>query len=94
MVGAGVAGPAGAPAVRRGMVGAGAGGRGAAPTVGAGGAVGTGGLTGAGGAVDAEGAAGASEALRVTRTVSFFRGTLDVWWDGAGFSFSFSLMRS
>ena len=38
-------------------------------------------------------AGGASDALRVTRTVSFLRGTLDVCVDGAGGWFSFSLMR-
>lgn len=79
IVGAGALG-GGAPAVRRGMVGAGAGGRGAPPeTVGAGGAVGTGGLTGGAIGTVAEGTAGgASAAFKVTRTVSFLSGTLDV----------------
>jgi hypothetical protein len=97
----------GAPAVRSGIVGAGVGGFIAvgAPdggciisgfvAVGAGGAVGgTGGLiVGAGlaGSV-AEGMAGAaSAALRVTRTVSFFKGILEVCLDGG--VFSLSLMR-
>lgn len=68
----------GAPAARRGMVGAGAGGRGG-PPVGVGGPPGTGGLTGGAIGTVAEGTAGgASDAFRVTRTVSFLRGTLDV----------------
>ena len=83
---------AGAPAVRRGIVGAG--GRGAPPAVGVGGAVGTGGLTGGAMGTVADGTAGgASAAFKVIRTVSFFRGTLDVCLDGAGGWFSFSLMR-
>jgi hypothetical protein len=92
----------GAPAVRNGMVGAGAGGLGAvgapeagAPTVGVGGATGgVGGLiVGAGlaGSVAEGTAGGASAAFRVTRTVSFFNGTLEVCFDGG--LFSFSLMR-
>ena len=101
MVGAGDI--VGAPAARRGMVGAGAGGRGG-PPVGVGGAPGTGGLTG--GAIDtvADGTeGGASAAFKVTRTVSFLRGTLDVCLlrgmlpvclDGAGGWLSFSLMHS
>ena len=109
MVGAGAFGPGppptvGAPAVRRGMVGAGAGGRGGPPTaVGVGGAVGTGALTGGAIGRVADGTAGgASAALRVTRTVSFFRGTLEVCLlkgtlevclDGNGDWFSLSLMR-
>lgn len=64
-------------------------------TVGAGGATGgVGGLTVGAGLVGrlAEGTAGgASAALRVTRTVSFFRGTLEVCFEGV--LFSFSLMR-
>ena len=87
MVGAGDAGAAGAPAVRSGIVGAGAGGRGAPPgAVGVGGAPpGTGGRTGAVIGTVAEGTAGgASAAFNVTRTVSFFRGTLEVCWDGSG----------
>ena len=93
----------GAPAVRKGMVGAGAGGRGG-PPVGVGGPPGTGGLTGGAIGTVAEGTAGgASAAFKVTRTVSFFRGTLDVCLlrgmlpvclDGAGVWLSFSLMRS
>ncbi len=94
---------AGAPAVRSGMVGAGAGGR-CGPPVGVGGPPATGGLMG--GPIDtvAEGTAGgASAAFKVTRMVSFFRGTLDVCllrgmlpvcWDGAGVWLSFSLMHS
>ncbi len=98
-------GAVGAPEARRGIVGAGAGARGGPPTVGVGappkvavggrttgaapGAVGVGAATtGAGGPA----AGGASAAFSVTRTVSFFRGTLDVCLDGAGW-FSFSLMR-
>jgi hypothetical protein len=93
MVGAGDMVGAGAPAGRSGMVGAGAGGRGG-PPVGVGGAVGTGGLTGGAIGTVAEGTAGgASAAFKVMRTVSFFRGTLDVCLDGAGGWFSFSLMR-
>ncbi len=92
MVGAGALGAA--PAVRSGMVGAGAGGRGAPPTVGVGDPIGTGGRTGGAIGTVAEGTAGgASAAFKVTRTVSFFRGTLDVCLDGAGGWFSFSLMR-
>ena len=85
MVGAGevfkgiVAGPAegGAPGVLKGMVGAGAGGLGA-PAVGAGGGVGAEGavlrgMVGAGGS-----------AFKVTRTVSFFKGTADVFFIGVG----------
>ena len=66
--------------------------------------MGTGGLTGADIGTVADGTAGgASAALRVTRTVSFFkgtlevcllRGTLDVCLDGDGGWFSLSLMRS
>jgi len=103
IVGAGL--PAGGgPAVRRGIVGAGAGGRvgvgGAAlsGTVGAeitGGPPGIGGLTGADMGTVAEGTAGgASAALSVTRTVSFFNGTLDVCLEGSGSWFSLSLIRS
>ena len=93
----------GAPAVRRGMVGAGAGGRGAPPgAVGTGGADGIGGFTGGAIGTVAEGTAGgASAAFKVTRTVSFFKGTLDVCLVGTlevcldgGVGFSFSLMRS
>ena len=80
MVGAGDIGAV--PACRRGMVGAG--GRGAAP-VGEGGPLGTGGLTGGAIGTVAEGmAGGASAAFKVTRTVSFLRGTLDVCLDGDG----------
>jgi hypothetical protein len=111
MGGAG-AGALGAPAGRCAMVGAGADGRGGAPPtvgaamLGAGGAemLGVGGL----GATGAPGAAGgASAALRVTRTVSFFSGMLEVCLeagidevargagigeDGRGGGISFSLM--
>jgi len=110
----------GAPAVRSGMVGAGAGGlatvgepaewagivaAGGLGVVGVGGTTdadgaegGTGGLTGGavGGGVAgsvAEGTAGgASAAFRVTRTVSFFKGTLEVCLEGV-FG-SLSLIRS
>ena len=47
----------------------------------------------AGGAIGTVADGGASPTLRVTRTVSFFRGTLDVCEDGDGGRFSFSLMR-
>ena len=91
-------------AVLRGIVGAGAGAFGG-PTVAAG-AVGVGGLVAAGGfggptvglgAAGAGGAPvgeadGASAAFRVTRTVSFFRGTLEVCFEG-GFSLSLMLDR-
>lgn len=107
-----------APAVRRGMVGAGAGafGAGGAPGAGAlavgglgvvgvggaatvgglGGPPGTGGLA-TGGAPEAgsvaEGAdGGESAAFKVTRTVSFFKGTLEVCLEGV--LLSLSLMRS
>jgi hypothetical protein len=88
MVGAGDI--AGAPAVRRGTVGAGADGRGGplvgvggGPLVGVGGAPGTGGRLGGAMCTVAEGTeGGASAAFKVTRTVSFFRGTLDVCLDG------------
>lgn len=80
------AGAVDAPAGRSGIVGAGTGGRGAPP--------GTGGrIGGASGTVE-DGTAGASAAFKVTRTVSFFSGTLDVCLDGVGGWFSFSLMRA
>jgi hypothetical protein len=83
-------GTVGAGAVLRGMVGAGAmvGGLGGTAAVGVGGATG-----GAAGTV-ALGACGASAAFSVTRTVSFFSGTLEVCLDGAGDWFSESLMRA
>jgi len=69
IVGAGA--PVGAPTGRSGIVGAG--------DVGTGGAPGTGGRTGGAIGMVAEGTAGgASAAFKVTRTVSFLRGTLDV----------------
>ena len=69
--GAGAVGAAGAPAVFKGIVGAGgAGGAGAAPEVGAGGGVGA--------------PAEAGSALRVTRTVSFFKETAEVFFIGVG----------
>jgi hypothetical protein len=76
------------------MVGAGAGGAptwavGGRGTAGAGGGVAGAEATAGGGAI---GAAGASAAFRVTRTVSFFNGTLDVCLDGVGGRFSESLM--
>ena len=74
------------PAERSGIVGAGA--------VGVGGAPGTGGRTGGAIGTVADGTAGgASAAFKVTRTVSFLRGTLDVCLDGTGGWFSFSDMR-
>jgi hypothetical protein len=87
IVGAG-AGAVGAPAVRNGIVGAGAVGRGGAigGWVGVGGGPpGTGGRTGGAIGTVAEGTAGgASAAFKVTRTVSFLSGTLDVCLVGAG----------
>ena len=93
MVGAGAM--LGGPAVRSGTVRAGAGARGAPPPmVGEGDAVGTGGLTGGAIRTVADGTAGgASAAFKITRTVSFFRGTLDVCLDGTVGWSSFSLMR-
>lgn len=93
MVGAG-APPVGGPAERRGIVGAGVDGRGA-PPVGTGAPPGTGGRTGGAIGTVAEGTAGgASAAFKVTRTVSFLRGTLDVCFDGDGVWFSLSLIRT
>lgn len=83
MVGAGAVAAA---AGRSGTVGAADGGRGAP--------AGTGGRTGGASGTVADGTAGASAALRVTRTVSFLRGTLEVCLDGVGGWFSFSLMRA
>lgn len=75
------------------MVGAGAGGFGA-PTDGAGAMLGAGGAptpVGDGGRMEgADGAGGASDALRVTRTVSFLRGIDEV---EGGCGISFSLIR-
>jgi hypothetical protein len=51
----------------------------------------TGAVGGATGLIEADGESGTSLALRVTRTVSFFKGTLEVCLDGA--LFSLSLMR-
>lgn len=65
-----------APAGRAGMEGDATGGRGAP--------VGVGGRTGGESGIVADGTAGPSAALRVTRTVSFLRGTLDVCLDGVG----------
>jgi len=62
--------------------------------VGVGGAPGTGGRAGGAIGMVADGTAGgASAAFKVTRTVSFLRGTLDVCLDGMGGWFSFSVMR-
>lgn len=84
IVGAGAGLAVGAPAARRGMVGAGAG------TVAVGG---MGGRTGGASGTVADGmAGGASAAFKVTRTVSFLRGTLEVCLDGLGDGLSFSLM--
>lgn len=80
------AGAVGAPVGRSGIVGAGPGGRGAPP--------GTGGRFGGASGTVEDGTAGASAAFKVTRTVSFFSGTLDVCLDGVGGWFSFSLMRA
>lgn len=84
----------GAAAVGVGAVGMGAeGATGAA--VGGLGAVGAGGLTaGAVGTLEEGTAGGASAAFKVTRTVSFFSGTLDVCLVGFGGWFSESLMRA
>jgi hypothetical protein len=84
MVGAGAA--AGAPAGRGGIAAEGVGGRGGPP--------GTGGRTGGASGTVEDGTAGVSAAFRVTRTVSFLRGTLDVCLEGLGGWFSFSLMRA
>ncbi|MEP4049413.1 MAG: hypothetical protein ABJN80_11250, partial [Luteolibacter sp.] len=69
------------------------GGFGGPATGGVGGLAGTvGGLAGAVGGRFADGTAGgASAALSVTRTVSFFKGTLEVCLDGGLFSFSLIL---
>ena len=98
IVGAGEA--MGAPAARSGMVGAGAVGTGGAPPPGTGGRrgevppPGTGGRTGGVIGTVADGTAGgASAAFKVTRTVSFLSGTLDVCFDGTGGWLSFSDMR-
>jgi hypothetical protein len=77
------AGAVDAPEGRSGIVGAG---RGAPP--------GTGGRTGGASGTVEDGTAGASAAFKVTRTVSFFSGTLDVCLEGVGGWFSFSLMRA
>lgn len=99
IVGAGVGAPGvlvGGPAERSGIVGAGAVGRGG-PAIGAvaiGGALGVGGRTGGAAGTVAEGTAGgASAAFKVTRTVSFFKGTLEVNREGDGGGPSFSPMR-
>ncbi len=61
--------------------------------VGVGGAPGTGGRVGGAIGTVADGTAGgASAAFKVTRTVSFLRGTLEVCLDGNCGWFSFSLM--
>lgn len=84
--------------MRKGIVGAGAVGRGGAidGAVGVGGAPpGMGGRTGGAIGTVADGTAGgASAAFKVTRTVSFFKGTLDVCLDGEGGKLSFSLIRA
>jgi len=92
-VGAGL--PAGGgPAARTGIAGAGIGRPGTVGAVMIGGPPGIGGLTGGAMGTVAEGTeGGASAAFRVTRTVSFFKGTLDVCLEGAGGRFSLSLMR-
>lgn len=86
----------GAPIVGAGTVAAGGLGM---PTVGVGGFTATGGAVGAvGGAMGAvgvtlaDGAAGASLALSVTRTVSFFKGMLEVCFDGVFWSSLMGLM--
>lgn len=99
MVGAGAM-AVGAPAGRRGTVGAGARGGPATGAVGAEGAgvigaVGTGAFAGGAIGTVADGTdGGASDAFKVTRMVSFLSGTLEVCLEGASGSFSFSLMRS
>ena len=99
MVGAGAGRAVGGPAVLRGIVGAGAGGALAvgagklgAGTVATGGGVGAltvgvggFGITGADGGATGAGATGASLALSVTRTVSFFKGMLEVCLEGVVF---------
>lgn len=93
MVGAGAGRAVGGPAVLRGIVGAGAGGALAvgAGTVATGGVgaltVGVGGfgITGADGGATGAGATGASLAFSVTRTVSFFKGMLEVCLEGVVF---------
>ena len=80
--GAGADGAAGAPAVFKGIVGAGGAGADGAPAV-------FKGIVGAGGAgATAAGGVGASvcavSGLRVTRTVSFFKETAEVFFIGAG----------
>lgn len=89
MVGAGAGGAPGAVAEGTGTPGTVATGGRAIPTVGVGGlgaigAVGgeTGAVGGATGVIEADGEAGTSLALRVTRTVSFFNGMLEVCLDG------------
>jgi hypothetical protein len=85
----------GAPGARICTVGAGVGGRGAPPgMVAVGEPTGIGGRTGATIGIVADGTAGgASEALKVTRTVSFLSNTLEVCLEGAGELGSFSLMQ-
>lgn len=99
MVGAGAGRAVGGPAVLRGIVGAGAGGALAvgagklgAGTVATGGGVGAltvgvggFGITGADGGATGAGATGASLAFSVTRTVSFFKGMLEVCLEGVVF---------
>jgi len=92
MVGAGAGRAVGGPAVLRGIVGAGTGmlaeGAGTVATGGAGAlTVGVGGLgiIGADGGATGAGATGASLAVSVTRTVSFFKGMLEVCLEGVVF---------
>lgn len=102
MVGAGVGAPPGAVGAGTVAPGTVATGGLAMPTVGVGGLIATGGATGAvGGATgavggtgvtEADGAAGTSLAFRVTRTVSFFKGMLEVCLDGVFWSSLMGLM--
>jgi len=95
IVGAGAGRAVGAPTALKGIVGAGPGravGAGGAKPVGA--TVGAVGTTGAAAIGGGNGTArGASAAFNVTRTVSFFKGTLDVCLDGSGCWFSGSVME-
>lgn len=98
-VGIGAPAIGGAPAARSAAVGggvAGVDGRGAGEgKVAVGGKLGAGGLTGGAIGMAEDGMAGGlSEAFKVTRTVSFLSGTLEVCLDGGGSGGWFSLMHS
>lgn len=104
IVGAGTPGAGaggGPPAMRSEAVGAGTVGDGVVGrevtegAVAVGGTVGMGGLTGGANGIAEDGTAGGeSAAFKVTRTVSFLRGTLEVCLDGRGDWLSFSLKRA